>query len=56
MSDAALPAPTADEALHTTVDIPFEDAVPFVLLEHELAIPRRSLAISSYCSEHITIR
>ena len=37
MSDAAHPAPTADEALHTTVDLPFEDAVPFVQLEHELA-------------------
>jgi uncharacterized protein (DUF302 family) len=30
-------APTADEALHTTLDMPFEDAVPFVQIEHELA-------------------
>ena len=37
MADAALPAPTADEALHTTVDLPFEDAVPFVQLARELA-------------------
>ncbi len=29
--------PTANEALHTTLDVPFEDAVPFVQLEHELA-------------------
>jgi uncharacterized protein (DUF302 family) len=29
-------APTADEALHTTLDMPFEDAVPFVQIEHEL--------------------
>lgn len=29
--------PTAEEALHTTLDMPFEDAVPFVQLEHELA-------------------
>ncbi len=29
--------PTAEEALHTTLDVPFEDAVPFVQLEHELA-------------------
>ena len=31
------PSPTATEALHTTVAMPFEDAVPFVQLEHELA-------------------
>jgi uncharacterized protein (DUF302 family) len=31
------PAPTADEALHTTLDMPFDDAVPFVQIEHELA-------------------
>jgi uncharacterized protein (DUF302 family) len=39
MSDSApvSPAPAADEALHTTVDMPFEDAVPFVQIEHELA-------------------
>lgn len=39
MSDAASgsPAPTADEALHTTLDMPFDDAVPFVQIEHELA-------------------
>ncbi len=30
-------APTAEEALHTTLDMPFEDAVPFVQIEHELA-------------------
>jgi len=39
MSDTAAesPAPTADEALHTTLDMPFDDAVPFVQIEHELA-------------------
>ncbi|TKX87697.1 DUF302 domain-containing protein [Halorubrum sp. SS5] len=39
MSDASSrsPTPTADEALHTTLDMPFEDAVPFVQIEHELA-------------------
>ncbi|ELZ61217.1 MULTISPECIES: DUF302 domain-containing protein [Halorubrum] len=39
MSDAAAgsPAPTAEEALHTTLDMPFDDAVPFVQIEHELA-------------------
>ena len=39
MSDAQRgpPAPTADEALHTTLDMPFDDAVPFVQIEHELA-------------------
>ncbi len=31
------PTPTAKEALHTTVEMDFEDAVPFVQLEHELA-------------------
>lgn len=29
--------PTANEALHTTLDMAFEDAVPFVQIEHELA-------------------
>ncbi|SDJ62087.1 Uncharacterized conserved protein, DUF302 family [Halovenus aranensis] len=29
--------PTAEEALHTTLEMSFEDAVPFVQLEHELA-------------------
>ena len=29
--------PTAEEAMHTTLDMNFEDAVPFVQLEHELA-------------------
>lgn len=29
--------PTAEEALHTTLDMDFDDAVPFVQLEHELA-------------------
>ncbi|MFO8113986.1 MAG: DUF302 domain-containing protein [Halorubrum sp.] len=39
MSDAqrGSAAPTADEALHTTLDMPFDDAVPFVQIEHELA-------------------
>ena len=39
MSDAATgsPSPTADDALHTTLDMPFDDAVPFVQIEHELA-------------------
>lgn len=43
MSDATdsgadrMPAPTAEEALHTTLEMDFEDAVPFVQLEHELA-------------------
>ena len=37
--DAGGPAatPTAEEALHTTLEMEFEDAVPFVQLEHELA-------------------
>lgn len=30
-------SPTAQEALQTTLDMDFEDAVPFVQLEHELA-------------------
>ncbi|WP_114576794.1 DUF302 domain-containing protein [Saliphagus sp. LR7] len=30
-------APAASEALHTTLPIDFEDAVPFVQVEHELA-------------------
>jgi uncharacterized protein (DUF302 family) len=30
-------SPTAEEALHTTLEMSFEDAVPFVQLEHELA-------------------
>lgn len=29
--------PTAEEALRTTLEMDFEDAVPFVQLEHELA-------------------
>lgn len=29
--------PTAEQAMHTTLDMAFEDAVPFVQLEHELA-------------------
>jgi len=29
--------PTAQEAMHLTLEMPFEDAVPFVQLEHELA-------------------
>lgn len=28
--------PTAEEAMHTTLEMSFEDAVPFVQLEHEL--------------------
>lgn len=31
------PSPTAREAMHTTLEMSFEDAVPFVQLEHELA-------------------
>lgn len=31
------PAPTAEEALHTTLEADFEDVIPFVQLEHELA-------------------
>lgn len=30
-------APAVEEALHTTLAVPFEDAVPHVQLEHELA-------------------
>lgn len=30
-------SPTAAEAMHLTLDLPFEDAVPMVQLEHELA-------------------
>ena len=39
MSDvpAPTPAPTVEEALHTTLDLSFEDAVPHVQLEHEFA-------------------
>ncbi len=37
VESATGPAPTAEEALHTTLDMPFEDAVPFVQIEHELA-------------------
>jgi uncharacterized protein (DUF302 family) len=36
-ADSDLATPTADEALHTTLDLSFEDAVPYVQLEHELA-------------------
>jgi uncharacterized protein (DUF302 family) len=31
------PTPTAEESMHTTLEMSFEDAVPFVQLEHELA-------------------
>jgi len=31
------PSPAAQEAMHTTLEMSFEDAVPFVQLEHELA-------------------
>ena len=41
MSDSTGPtpgsSPTAEEAMHTTLEMEFEDAVPFVQLEHELA-------------------
>ena len=42
MSDSTAPAPgepspTAEEAMHITLELSFEDAVPFVQLEHELA-------------------
>jgi uncharacterized protein (DUF302 family) len=42
MSDSTAPAPgesspTAEETMHTTLELSFEDAVPFVQLEHELA-------------------
>ena len=30
-------SPTVDDALHRTLDMDFDDAVPFVQLEHELA-------------------
>ncbi|PSP54477.1 hypothetical protein BRC82_09840 [Halobacteriales archaeon QS_1_67_19] len=29
------PLPTATDAMHLTLDLPFEDAVPYVQLEHE---------------------
>ncbi len=37
MNQSQTPMPTAEEALHLTLDMPFEDALPFVQLEHELA-------------------
>ena len=37
MSDATPPAPTVEEALHTTLDLSFEDAIAHVQLEHEYA-------------------
>ena len=41
MSDSATnptdPAPTVTDALHTTLDVPFEDAIVEVQLDHELA-------------------
>lgn len=41
MSDTSAPPseplPTAEEAMHLTLDAPFEDAVPYVQLEHEFA-------------------
>ncbi len=39
MTDSAAhtPAPTVEEALHTTLDLSFEDAIPHVQLEHEFA-------------------
>lgn len=35
MTTPQTPAPTVEEALHTTLDLPFEDAVAHVQLEHE---------------------
>jgi uncharacterized protein (DUF302 family) len=32
-----VPTPTAEESMHLTLDMEFDDAVPFVQLEHELA-------------------
>ena len=42
MSDSTSPAPgerspAAEDAMHTALEMSFEDAVPFVQLEHELA-------------------
>ncbi len=37
MNESLTATPTAEEALHTTLEMPFEDAIPFVQLEHELA-------------------
>jgi Domain of unknown function DUF302. len=37
MSGPTAPSPTAEEAMHITLDMSFEDAVPIVQLEHELA-------------------
>jgi uncharacterized protein (DUF302 family) len=37
VSSGDAPFPTASEALHTTLDVPFEDAILRVQLEHELA-------------------
>lgn len=36
-SDSGLPEPAADASMHLTLDVPFEDAVPYVQLEHEYA-------------------
>ncbi|MFB6146875.1 MAG: DUF302 domain-containing protein [Halobacteriaceae archaeon] len=35
-SSVPRPAPTVEETLHCTLDMPFEDAVPTVQIEHEL--------------------
>lgn len=37
MSETRQPTPTVEETLHTTLDLPFEEAVDAVQLEHELA-------------------
>ncbi len=37
MSEPTAPSPTAEEAMHITLDMSFEDAVPLVQVEHELA-------------------
>ena len=36
-SNADEPAPAISDALHTTLDMSFEDAIPYVQVEHELA-------------------
>lgn len=37
MTDEATASPTARDALHATVDLPFEEAVDTVQVEHEIA-------------------
>lgn len=36
-SNADVPAPAISDALHTTLDMSFEDGIPYVQVEHELA-------------------